>query len=118
MPCREGDVLTLYRGQRTKNCEKLMTVTCASVQFFQAHLVPIYDENHEHTDGYAFLCVLNGEAINHERSSKIALADGFQGHAPLHSMFHWLEKTHGLKEDKSFNGWLIKWAKPKIGAEK
>lgn len=85
---RKGETLTLYTGQRTKQCEKILTVVCVEV-------LPVELEA-------GFKMKLNGKSLNFLEQQKIADADGFVN---LYAFYNWFIEHYGLP----FSGVMIKW---------
>lgn len=92
-PIKCGDMLYLYTGMRTRECKKLLTVICHSVE-----PVEIF------ADGSMFLA---GNILTERMKEKMARQDGF---ANWNEMWLWFRDMHGFP----FTGQLIRWEKPKI----
>lgn len=63
-PTKDGDILYLYTGMRTKQCELIMQTKCSAI-------LPI-----EVVRGYGV--TLDGNLLSDEDTIKLALADGFE----------------------------------------
>lgn len=95
--CRGKLRTHLYRGLRTKGCEK---IGVGSV--FDFSTVCLFDRCVEIWGGAKFIC--DDEALN-----KFALDDGFNDYGEMLDFFI---KTHGASEDSNgpvFRGVLVKW---------
>ena len=89
-PIKEGDLLYLYTGMRTKKCEKIGEAKCKTVLDFKIH-------------GFGFGCTVGQHSLYYlDHLDKIAVADGFIN---WKAMVLWFSKTHGLP----FEGDLIMW---------
>jgi len=89
IPIKNGDILYLYTGLRTKEARKLRKVKC-NVVF-------------DITINHKMIYLSSGIAINTlESLDFFALADGFEDWG---AMYDWFQKTHGLP----FKGQLIIW---------
>jgi len=86
---RPGEPTQLYTGQRTKQCEKLITPDplCLSVE----EIVINSD-----------LVVISGWVLGRNEQEGFAIADGFESYAEFLAFF---AETHGI----GFEGVLIKW---------
>ena len=89
-PINEGDILYLYTGMRTKQCEKLKEVKCESVLDFRINSLGLSCTVGQHTLYYL------------DHLNRVAIADGFKDWV---DMVRWFSETHGLP----FEGKLITW---------
>lgn len=101
---KPGDTLYLYCGMRTKQCKKLLEVTCKSVQkirieanrfritniFLEIYRPPIYSYRY---------------SLNWGSISDLAIKDGFDNTTEF---FEFFNKYHHV-ETTPFEGLLIKW---------
>ena len=87
-PFVRGDILYLYTGMRTKNCDKIGESFCIDIAD-----VEIIDKEKIKIDGME---------LNRFLRDELASNDGFKNY---YEMVEWFEKTHGLP----FKGQLIKW---------
>ena len=85
--CETGDLLQLYSGQRTKNCEKIGTAWCAICE-----PITIYED-------YAVVGYWRLPSGDAEHIAKI---DGFDSFA---AMRDWFRERYGLP----FQGYRIMW---------
>lgn len=86
-PFKEGDILYLYTGMRTRSCRKL-----GEAKALEVIPVEITTRNMR----------INGVLQHDHDSEKIAKEDGFDS---FFDMMYWFFHTHGLP----FEGQLIKW---------
>ena len=96
-----GDAVTLYTGQRTKQCRKLgegvvEEVIPIHLRMGLLHVAAYF------RDGYKPKTCFTAAYSSYELGNAIARADGF---ASVHEMAGWFKDQHGLP----FGGWLIKW---------
>ena len=88
-----GGPLSLYTGQRTKDCRLLMVTKCDLV--YAISLAKAYISTTLHGE--------DTRVFEYHEAEVFALREGFHGGAS--EMFEWFEKAHGLP----FEGILIKW---------
>lgn len=88
---RPGQVLYLYTGMRTKDCQKLGEAICKTV-------TPICFEN----NGYLISITVGAASLSEKDVLRLAKADGFKN---IEIFFEFFSKTHGFP----FYGLLIKW---------
>lgn len=88
-PFKKWDVLYMYTGLRTKNCEYLGVSLCTSEYTFTMHL----DRSYPCISTY----VGNERAYWEKREiEELAITDGFTSAA---EMWEWFRKTHGEKQE-------------------
>ena len=86
--CETGDLLQLYSGQRTKNCEKIGTAWCAICE-------PI-------TIAEGYIAAGGYYRLQYGAAEHIAKIDGFDSFA---AMRDWFRERYGLP----FQGYRIMW---------
>ena len=86
-----GDKVSLYTGQRTKQCRKLGEGTITDIRALAI--------NQFETMAMFFV---DERLIRPRTADEIARRDGFASHQ---EMAQWFKDTHGLP----FDGWLIRW---------
>jgi hypothetical protein len=98
-PIERGDMLYLYTGLRTKNCEKLGTAVCRDV--FRIVLCP--------DDRQVFLsCDGAMKALTEEEIEVLAVDDGFTCPIMFFNFFQ-IQLVESGKPGNFFDGDLIKW---------
>ena len=95
-----GDVLQLYTGMRTSNCEKIRDVTCTRVRPVEIDYLGIKLNGHSLYAGDA--PAYQGGPNPEEYDGDFARADGFDSFADMVEFFG---KQYGLP----FRGQLIEW---------
>lgn len=86
-PIRAGDTLYIYTGMRTKNCRKVSTVRCVSVDSIEIH---------------PGLIRLNGAMVFPHKLDEFIKADGFDRR---YKFFEFFKLQYGLP----FRGVVIRW---------
>lgn len=87
-PIKEGDILYLYTGMRTKNCTKLKQVVC-----YHVHNIEIRKTGD---------VLVDGVKLNIGNTEVLARLDGFIN---FDEMYDFFRKTHGFR----FLGQIIHW---------
>lgn len=93
---KEGDIVYLYTGLRTKKCRKLGETFCTGVQTIKMYL----------NRSEPLILRWTGEDWNQlgkKESKTLAFDDGFKS---TEEMWTWFQKTHG-KEEQEFQ--VIEW---------
>jgi hypothetical protein len=83
VPIKVGDILYLYTGMRTKQCEKIGEVVCKSVHDIEINDIGI---------------MVDGSYLNPSECYRLAIADGFENTQAFLKFFK-----------PPFKGQLIKW---------
>ena len=82
-PIKKGDVLYLFKAQRTIQCQKLGTAVCRKLEeIFIA----------ESREGY-YTVKIDGYTLSREEAYKVAESDGFD---TFHLFVNFFKMTHGL----------------------
>jgi len=80
-PFHKGDLLYLFSGQRTKNCQRLGKVICRKTEELVIE---------EKSPGI-YKIIINDAILSDEAAQNVALEDGF---ASFKEMIQWFSKTH------------------------
>jgi len=109
-PIKPGDMLTMFTGQRTKDCRKLCIHKCKSVEEIEIEFVDfktaltmayVYIYATESRD-YIIKVSLDGKCLKYSEVSALAEADGFDFVCDFAEFFN---SHYG----DNFKGVLIKW---------
>ena len=93
---KEGDILSLYYGMRTKHCKLIRRVVCTGVD-------PIALDIERHPDGkYGIGIAVRGVPLVYEQLYMLAREDGFTDVSDMAEFFAGLYGTQ-------MHGWLIRW---------
>lgn len=92
---QQGDALTLYTGQRTKHCRRLLDTLCSSVTTISMNITPEHD----------LTVFMGGIDLNLADMIALAEADGFgrDGGDPLDEFIRFFE------DRMPFEGVVIQW---------
>ncbi len=90
---KPGDILYLYTGMRTKNCQKIKTTTCISSE-------PCYIDITDTPYGNIYELFVSGEQVKGKEA--FVKADGFKTADEFFTFFNTMYQL-------PFNGVLIKW---------